>query len=831
MAEKSRKKKKTDIRLIIALLFVISFVTAIVAYFFNSFIYTERENAVYTSMEEPQYPVVFALTDGYEINPMLAHAQDMDASAADCITPLPENRKLDILIRNYGFTVVSLSYEVRSLDMAHFIEKTQVSDFTESERGLRATLPIQNIIEQDKQYLLKIQLDLGESSMYYYTRIMQQKKSYTGEMLAFAASFTEKTFDYNEARELTRYLETSQFEDNSSLGSVSIRSGFSQLTWAGSGMVLDSELHIRLREFDGMMCAAEVLYQSASTDESGRRDRYNNRDEFTMRMGSDRIYLMDYKRHTAQIFEGTKHLFSGSRILLGITTPDRLQTRRSPNGQYIVFKSDRELWSYDQKNKRAVNLFSFRSAVDDGLRADDERHDIRILTAEDNGDVDFVVYGHMNRGRHEAYNGIAYYRYTRASDNISELFFIPSPKSWEIIAAELQELCIRSDNGMFYLKLNDMVTAIDLKSLERVDVKADLVDGSYAISRDQSRMAWLEGGLYSGTAIRILDVLSGSTQTIEAAGDEYLRILGFMNNDLLCGSCGRRDQWYMHGRIKAYPCRKLSMIDEDMKVIKEYENKGVYMDHLRIEGNRIQVNHYKKRGTGYVYDGADTIVSNEEQPDLQTDGVFTAEHEKKKKIYYVALDEKIKTTRNLKISVPGSLSYENAGNVELLSSGNILHFCAYAAGRLQLYTTDFAAAVNACYEGMGWVCDDRGILLYNRTDRGTVCSIQEPMKKAQPLLDALDYFENSNFTKEGVFLLDGQGLGLQQAMYFVYKGFPVAAYVDESEFCLICGYDSNKLRLYYPKREDGAVLMDREEAEDLLTGLQSDFICFMEYKA
>ena len=51
------------------------------------------------------------------------------------------------------------------------------------------------------------------------------------EMVDLAVSFPEKTFDYDSARELTTYLETDPNADNSSLGHVTLKSDFSQLTW------------------------------------------------------------------------------------------------------------------------------------------------------------------------------------------------------------------------------------------------------------------------------------------------------------------------------------------------------------------------------------------------------------------------------------------------------------------------------------------------------------------------------------------------------------------------------------------------------------------------
>ena len=132
-----------------------------------------------------------------------------------------------------------------------------------------------------------------------------------------------------------------------------------------------------------------------------------------------------------------------------------LQCEESENERYIAFKVDRELWRYDEEKKTAVNVFSFRSGNDDGVRANNDRHDIKILSVSDSGDIDFVVYGYMNRGRHEGLNGIAYYQYNRSRDIITEVFFMPVTNTFEHIKSDIDVLCAKNENDMLYLLQNN----------------------------------------------------------------------------------------------------------------------------------------------------------------------------------------------------------------------------------------------------------------------------------------------------------------------------------------------------------------------------------------
>lgn len=58
-------------------------------------------------------------------------------------------------------------------------------------------------------------------------------------------------------------------------------------------------------------------------------------------------------------------------------------------------------------------------------------HDIKIIRVEDNGDVDFVLYGYMNRGDHEGMVGVGAYHYNNDQNVVEEKVFIPSTESFE----------------------------------------------------------------------------------------------------------------------------------------------------------------------------------------------------------------------------------------------------------------------------------------------------------------------------------------------------------------------------------------------------------------
>lgn len=838
---KSRRKKLSiNIGILLAVIAVISFIAAVSIYFVGSFRNTEREYAVYTNMEEPTLPILFADIDGSYGNAMHGYIQEMgNKAASDSITPLPLDRKLGLKLKLYDNVVTELSYEVRSLDLEHYIEKTVV-DVPQADASGDAyvELPIQNMIDKDTQYLLKIILKMGEKTVNYYTRIIWTDSDDITRMLEMARDFSSKTFNYDEARDLAVYLESSESADNSSLDTVRISSSFSQLTWADSGMKLADEQQFTIKEYDGMMSSIEINYRTETPGGDGENpDVYNNTDEFTMRAATDRVYLMNYVRSTSQVFDGSKHLFAGNRIRLGIIAKDKLQTIKSDNGRYTVFKSDKELWCYDRDGKKAVNVFTFRSE-NDKIRAAYDNFDIKILSADDDGNIDFAVYGYMNRGRHEGYNGITYYRFLGSNQTIEEICFIPIADNYENIRAELNELCTKNSTGNLYIKQQDAIYAIDGNSLELMSFASGLGTDSYAISQDQTKIAWVEGDIYSTNSIKLTNLEDNTTKTINAEPDTVLTVLGFCNDDLIYGVRGVDDNLTINGKIKGRPVYAVYIVDSELKTVMEYTKEGLYFEDVKVDGDRIHLAQYRKgENQGeYSFVSRDTIVSSENIQDNYTQYISSADSDTKKKMHYVDLDENIKTTRSLDVISPKNISYEKSGDVELsnLKRSEAAEYYAYANGEMLGKCDNLKSAIDLCYDEIGWVRDSSCVVLYNRADRSSISTIKEPYSAAADFIAArLDgTLEDGTVSSNGYMVLDAQGVELNKLMYYIGKGIPVMAELEDGNYCLLYAYDRTSIGIMYPSdsgEQSATVNMELADAAQYFAKYNSDFTCFVKY--
>ena len=841
MAKSRRRKKlikRIRWRLAVGIAGFLIFIAAFIYYFANNFMVAEREYAVYSSMDEPALPVIYAVFNGTKINPMHGYMQDMgNAAAGDLITPLNDDRSLNLRIEFSESNIAGISYEIRSLDLEHFIENTTVTDYGADENGdILVTLPIQNLIDQDTPYLLNLKLDIGENDVNYYTRIIWTEKTDLEMMVETASEFTEKSFDYESARELTMYLETDPAADNSSLATVDISSAFSQITWGNTGMKLLSEPIINIREYDGMMGAVEAAYMTETVGSSGSSETYCNTDEYTMRAGTDRIYMMNFQRKTDQVFDGKKYLFAGNRISLGIVNEDGLQTKVSDNTKYIAFKSGRELWLYDQQEKKAVNVFSFRSE-NDTVRAGYNRHDIKILSIDDNGNLDFAVYGYINRGNHEGWNGIIYYRYDAGSATVRELFFIPRAEVFERIKSELDEMCVKSSAGMFYFKQADAISAIDLTSLEMLNIVSDITGDRYAISSDQTKIAWTETPMQQHNSIKLMDINTGNPLTIQAEDGEILKTMDFYGHDLIYGISSADEAESGGIRQSGHPVHTIKIVDMALNEIMSYEREGLYFDDVTIDGDRIQIAQYTIGDAGtYQFAGRDTIVSTSEEADPDHERISSGNTSDKKKVYYIDLDETIRTTRSLEVTAPENISFEGSGTLEISTAAKqsqSIRYYAYANGRYAGVGYSLNDAVSLIYDDMGWVKDQNSAVVYARADRSSSRVLRDPYNASQPaVMEIENGFDRDVITENGYIIMNASGMEMNRILYYVGKGYPAVAFVEDGRYCLIYGYDSTDIWLYYPSEDLSAgetVEMSLEEAALYFDRYDNAFIVFRDY--
>lgn len=797
-------------------------------------------------MAEASLPVVSLYYENQQINELHGHTTEMDAVyMRDSITPLEKNRVLPIHAKTYGEKIDGISYEIRSMDTKRLVAEAEVSDYSVKEDELKADIKVQNIIEEGKEYLLILKLEQDSKEIYYYTRIIQPVDSYVEESLDFVMDFHDTTMNKETSGTLATYLEPDASGDNTSLHKVTIHSSLKQLTWADFSFHQVGDPIPSIKEINSSCNVITLKYLVAS--EGDGTEYYNVEEYYRVRYTSARTYLLDYERTMNRIFTGDDDSVYDKYIQLGIRSKD-VNYASNENGTIAAFVQEGDLWSYNQNTNQIVKAFSFRSDAEEiDSRENYDQHGIRIVSIDEGGSIDFLVYGYMNRGLHEGKTGISACRYDAVTNTVEEELFIPVQTSYQVMKEDLGELAYQNNQKQFFLIAGGILYQIDPDSFEVTEKMKNLQTGDYAVSQSGRYIAYAdsetEGVLY------LEDLETGNSKKIEAGAEESIRALGFIGEDFIYGLAKNADIAKDAAGNRVVPMYQIQIIatDDGYKVVKTYEKPGYYIAEVRIEGNTIYLGRIQYEDGVYKEVSEDTIVNSADGEAVQME-IHTTSDESRQTQIQIELPKDAEKSR-LKRLTSKEIVHEEPREVKLEIT-NKGQYYAYAAGKVVLGSEEPAEAIRAADEKMGVVVGDRQQYIWKRVKKtsrealieaGTQAVGDSSLEKCLNLiltreglsLDAGALLAGGESTKEILEealkeceVLDLSGCTLEQVLYYVSNGTPVLAMENGSDAVLLCGYDASGVYIYEPStgnvRKQGL-----EEANGLLEGAGNIFYAYL----
>lgn len=800
------------------LLFVV-FVAAVAVYMGLEMRKTETNDTVYTGIEEATFPLVWAQTAGREMNVMYPYTSQVGINAFfDSLTLLSDERQLELIVKGGSEVVKAISYEVRSASLEDLIENNEITDFTSKDKEVDMVIPISNLITKGNEYRLNVKLTFASGKeAHYYTRIAFGDQSMAGEMIALADDFSSKNLNSDQARDNSKYLETDQAADHSRLGEINLKADYESLAYHKMALEPVGDEDIRLLNFTGDMGEVELRRMVKRELGDGDNELYEIKENFTIKKGTQRLYMMDYNRQMTQVIKGVQSDINSTRVNVGITMPEKTAVLASADGNTMAFVADRDLFVVDGKNKVIKKIYSFRGEDDYSLQDNYDKHAIKILSCDNDGNVEFVVYGYMNRGGHEGALGISLNQYRAQDNSVNEHSFIPVNLSYEEIKEGMQKLSYLGENNMFYVQIADAVYGIDINSNDYTLVASGLVDYSYCVSPLGKRLAWQEGNREDGEKIiHFMNLDTGDKKEVRAEGDQNIRPEGFIDLDLIVGISKDSMSWNVNGMQKEVPCFAINIVDDDLRVQKHYERQGQYLTGIRTNEGRIHVDLLNQTGENtFEKVGEDTIVSTV-QLEAQKNTKMVAYSDDRGTVYGLQFDHRY-PSEDYKIEKPEKVSFDTSGKINLTIDKQNEKFVAIVHGGVVGSFDTASDAINRAYANMGSV-RKKGKIVYLRAGTANTRNLKVPAEMAQSFLTA---------RKEGK-LLDLQGITLKESLYFVSQEIPVLTYSDGGAAIIIYGYDQTNISIY-DIASQSTMKLGIGDAEKMFERSYNDFSCFFTF--
>lgn len=786
-----------------------------------------------TEMGEATYPVLSMYVGAYRVGSLHGYAQNMEcAYLRDNLQPVGADRKINVKIDTYGRQIDEIGFEVRSMDGERLVESTPVEKYEEKDGEITFSITLKDLIENDTEYMLVFLVTPKENTpIRYYSRIVLSDSFHIQEKLDYIMDFHNRTFDKEAAVELTKYLESNAEGDNTTFSKVTIHSNFNQVTWGDLAVERTTEPRIIIRELAEQTGAFNIEYL-ADIKKGKQTDYFRVKEYYRIRYTPDRMYLLDFERDMEQIFDEEAPVYVNDKIMLGITG-DKVTLKESDGGNVFVFTVADKLYSYNVTDNKLARLFSFYGNTEELLdeRSAYNHHDIRVLTVDETGNTIFLVYGYMNRGRHEGCVGVALYGYNSVANTVEEMAYIPYDKSYELLKTDIGKLSYLSRTGSYYFMMGGNVYAVDLQSLEVRTVVTGLREGGYHVSESNKMLVWQNGDdLYAAKELVLMNLNTQNQTKIRAGAGEYISVEGFMEEDLVYGLARERDVRENSTGITTFPMYCLKIQNDDGDILKTYQKENVYVVGSEIEENQLtlfRVN-YDEESENYVPAENDQIMNTEEVKSglNKLSYVVTETYET---ICQIAVKDEI-DGRAMKHLTPKEILFEGNRSVgELAGETSEKYFYVYGKNGIEDIYVNPGKAVDLAYRTAGVVVDDDGDYVWKRDTRSTRNQIMaitenevtETKGSLAVCLDTILKYEGiSRNTQrrlnqgDTVFdilegdlqnctILDLSGCSLDAVLYYVNKDIPVLATLEDGNAVLIVGF--NELNIVVMDPGDGTL--------------------------
>lgn len=820
-------------------------------YYFSGYIKVEdrREKLETVKMGEITYPVISIMLEDTEINLLHGYSSNIDSRMSrEAMTPLDADQSFKLAIKENNYKIKRVDYELRSIYDDKIIESGNIKVLEEEGDYKVAKLRFKDELSKDKEYYARITLVSDKSKkINYYTRLKRIDESFYNEKIEYVKYFREATFNKDES--IAIYLEK---VDNSldDLSRVTVNSHFDLVTWGQLQPKVIGKIVPTIKEISNDFASIELKYMISAETEMGVED-YHVVEFYKIRYSPTRTYLLTYERTMEPVFTNEKLNGKTGELKLGIRGDSEVDLVSTGDSTKIGTVVNRDLWYFDQATQESVRVFSFRQEDGDYIRDVYDEHDIKIINIADNGNIDFMVYGYMNRGAYEGYVGIVLYRFYSMDKRIEELTYIPVNISYQFLKEMVGDFNYINELETFYFHINDTIYAYNLITKGLSEITKGVDEGNFVFSKEEQYIAWEEKDSNDlSKKLIIYDLEKETKKEILAEGETVLKLLGTVGVDIVYGLANISDLVSTIEGKRDIPMYKLIISDSKGKTLKEYQDEVYSILDIEVKGNIITVKRGRIRrenNTPYIVpDKDDNILSN---IDIANNNIKTVRKNSEiaNKEWYIRVSslssnsEKYQyyESRNTVVTKDTTLRIDK--DIEYPGK-----YIVYALGDVMGIYKDAGRAISEANKYVGLAFTSNQDLLWERgktksTNQITNLELSEKLAtkdsfkaSAITLIDhkynnvtipnnmngyelLVEYFGDSyvNLT----------GAKLEEVLYFVSENRPVIARNGLNNYVVIVGYTNSNLTIFDPIGRRQRTI-SREEADRGFEELGNIFISY-----
>ena len=431
-----------------------------------------------------------------------------------------------------------------------------------------------------------------------------------------------------------------------------------------------------------------------------------------------------------------------------------------------------------------------------GYSVSRNQHDIKIIRVSDNGDVDFVLYGYMNRGIHEGYSGVCVYHYNSDRNVVEEKVFIPSTESYEFLKEDLGTLTYVNKNNQLFLLFAQKLYQVNIEEGTADVLEEGIKQNCFVVSDTKAHAAWLITSGDDKGKIREIEFDSLKTRDIVPESGQTLRALGFMNEDLIYGIISDGDILTDENGHETEGISTFRIENFKGKVKKEYHQDGLYVTDITMGNTMMEFELSAKSGNTYTVQKKDNIMNNRKASGSQVDVALITTN-RAGTLIRLTMDQKPETDTPLLVYSKIESMKDASVTLDTTVPQGELYY-VYAYGVLDRIYTDPAAAVKRADDQTGVVLNRAQQYVWERGNKKTKIQLN--------IEDVPEIIRTANWKKQEIqdglgdagTVIDLTGCSLDSVLYEVSAQRPVIAKTGDSSSVVIVGYDEYNTYLYDP---------------------------------
>lgn len=833
---------------------LIAFVGALI--FFNYHISSEKGNPV-AELANSTYPIMEIEGEEANYNLMSGYRGDIDLSLVrNQFTVVDHSQTVKVKLHHYDYDITAIQYVLFENDPEDPLEEGTLNQLTdvEGENARTGTITFQNDLKQGKSYYLKMAVRLDNSTRaYFYTKVQKDAEYHLNEYTTYALNFHNNLFDKSKMEENAMYLEPTGGGSVGTLENVNLHSSVADVFFGNMEVKQESEPRIKIREINGTYAILELDTLVSSKISDSVIQYYDVEETYKLRYTQERMYLLDYQRTMDAYYNEAMIDSANNYIGLGIQNEGNVSYLYSDEGHKLCFISEGQLWYYDYDNSNVSKVYSFSSENLADLRNDQEDHGMKLLKMDDKGVIYYLVYGYINRGRHEGANGIQVMKYDSATNCNEELAFLISSVPYSNMKEDLEKLSYLNSGGVFYCMLDGDLHQVNLDEKEDEILESGMVNESLTASKDQSIIALeKEQNICNNTEITMIDLETGQTQTFTCPDNQRIRSVGFLAEDFIYGTALATEVSKASTGVVTFPVKQLHIMDIDGNEVKTYHKQGRYILETAVKGSVLEMKFGRKNGTKFVQTSDIDYIRYKEEESTDAVTLTSKYSETYGGQLYFKFPDYIYIQVEPDLVLTKILTSEDDRSIELKRSGDAAEqYYVYASGRRQDVFTNLPEAVSTASEKRGNVIDSKERTLWQCAfDEYAIVAGMDRVTKVsgdkQSLAGCLSMIASVNGKNmsvneistgsqsiselmeqcSGHQTLNLTGCGLDDVLYYISQGSPILAKYSGGRYVVVMSYNSTKIRYLDPVTGQSTVA-GRQELIDALKKAGNVFYSYL----